>query len=488
LTANSKDSSNTSSEIRLWHFVHEYPLATFSLPGGSGKSNSKYQSDHHHHKYNASRLSRTDSASRSARSLNIKSDKKRINLSQATSSGLSSKSTNPSLPSIQSGLSSKSNSNKAADYMTALKFNPFGNKLGGISQNGNLYLWHFNVPRSIFRREFRAYYSQHCHDKVGSDLVFVRGSSCIATAGESSNDQNVCIWDLLYNDSSRCLIRSYCCYEGTGANCIEHCGDIDSIVVGGHRGSLNMFDQRIPFPILKWDHGQSRIWKLEYHETKRQLLVGTLEGHISIWDVRKLYNRSTLNLKSNQQPTSTLNSNLKISSKPMNGNRSTPLQSAMIPFDDLTIPNINDQHRLSSTANQQKKGLDPLRKSNSAPNQENVAKDGDHNSGGIGVHHPSGNGSNAASSVHPTSISYASINNQGSSMKSLNLDADCIVNEWKLYSRKTFLNHQFGSASQLGYLASVGLTDAIWTPDGNILCSGSDGAVKYLRRKSNICL
>ena len=185
--------TGTSSEIRLWHFVHEYPLATFSLPGGSGKYSSS--SNGYSYSYSTamsnksgrlSRPSRTDSASRSARSLNIKSEKKRI-------SGSSSTHQSPGVAAKSNVYSAPPKASSTADYMTALKFNGFGNKLAGISQNGNLYLWHFNVPRSIFRREFRAYYSQHCHDKVGSDLVFVRGSSCIATAGESSNNYNVCI-------------------------------------------------------------------------------------------------------------------------------------------------------------------------------------------------------------------------------------------------------------------------------------------------------
>ncbi len=141
---------------------------------------------------------------------------------------------------------------------------------------------------------------------------------------QASHRVTDCIWDLLFGDRSRCLIRSYCCYEGTGANCIEHCADIDSIVVGGHRGSLNMFDQRIPFPILKWDHGQSRIWKLEYHAPKRQLLVGTLEGHVSIWDVRKLYDRSTLSTHHDVATATATNPS-----------------SKLMPFDDLNIP----QHR-----------------------------------------------------------------------------------------------------------------------------------------------
>ncbi len=31
-----------------------------------------------------------------------------------------------------------------------------------------------------------------------NDLVFLRGLSCVATAGESTNNYNVCIWDILF--------------------------------------------------------------------------------------------------------------------------------------------------------------------------------------------------------------------------------------------------------------------------------------------------
>ncbi len=81
----------------------------------------------------------------------------------------------------------KQSNSSQNDYMSALKFNSFGNKLRGISQYGNLYSWHFNVPQSIFRKEFRAYYKINCDDKFGNDVLYLRGSSCVATAGESCN-------------------------------------------------------------------------------------------------------------------------------------------------------------------------------------------------------------------------------------------------------------------------------------------------------------
>ncbi len=40
------------------------------------------------------------------------------------------------------------------------------------------------MEKSIFRHEFRAY----CHDKFRNDLVFLHGSTCIVTAGESTNN------------------------------------------------------------------------------------------------------------------------------------------------------------------------------------------------------------------------------------------------------------------------------------------------------------
>ncbi len=64
---------------------------------------------------------------------------------------------------------------------------------------------------------------------------------------------------------------------------------IDSIIVGGHKDLLYMFDKRILFPILKWEH----------HKNTNELLIGTLEEHVSIWDVRKLYQKSTINNNNN---------------------------------------------------------------------------------------------------------------------------------------------------------------------------------------------
>jgi len=317
----------------------------------------------------------------------------------------------------QSQSSWANGASSAADgnAMAALRFNALGNKLCGLSRRGQLFLWHFNVPRSIYRREFRAYHCVDCHDKAGCDVAFVGegGATSLATAGESASHSNVCVWDLLFAQRSRALIRAYQCYEGSGANCIAHIGSFSCLAAGGHKGVLHLFDRRMPFAVLKWQRGekasnsnkQSRVWRLAYLDATRELLVGTLDGSVSIWDMRRLHARSTLSHHSNSQAT-----------QPTTHSQTNP---------------------------------NPL-----------------------------------------TSMSYASAMVQhtvGAHLKPLDLD-ECVVNEWKLFQRKTFLGGGFGGGErpQLGYFASVGLTDAKWTRDGDILCAGADGTVKYLRRKTSV--
>ena len=269
-----------------------------------------------------------------------------------------------------------------------MKFNSFGQKLAGISNIGHLYVWHVNVPRSVYRREFRPYYEWACHDKCGNDLVFLTGSSNICTVGESSNDHNVCVWDLLFGAPQRSLLQSYQCYRGNGADCIEYCNDYKCIFVGGSKGSLHLFDTRVNFACIKWEHGNSRIMNLDYFNKTNELLIGSLDGNVSIWDVRMLHRSSKI-----------LNS-------------------------------LNHKHYLNSN------------------NSNDIS----------GINHNNNNGSN-------------------------NNYRDCMKSEWKLYSPKAFVNNNFAMSSRLGLVATLGLTDAKWTPTGDILCTGCDGSVKYIKRK-----
>merc|ERR1719373_994833 len=50
--------------------------------------------------------------------------------------------------------------------------------------------------------------------------------------------------------------------------------------------------------------------------------------------------------------------------------------------------------------------------------------------------------------------------------------------EMTVYSRKTFFRTEL-----TGMFSAVGLTDVQWTPEGHLLCCGSDGSMKFIKRK-----
>lgn len=196
--------ANTKSDIKLWHYLHEYPLATFCLPVSNNNQHNLNNNNNINNNRTNTNINNTTNNNISNNNMN----KSNININDINrkKQNITNSSTTNTTQSNQAITTSKSSQSY---YMTSIKFNSYGNKLCGISQNGNLYIWHFNVPRSIYRREFRAYYEQKCHDKFGNDLVFIRGSAMIGTVGDSTNNRNVCIWDILFSNPSRSLIRSY---------------------------------------------------------------------------------------------------------------------------------------------------------------------------------------------------------------------------------------------------------------------------------------
>ncbi|ETO28907.1 hypothetical protein RFI_08216 [Reticulomyxa filosa] len=250
-------SSSNRGEIHLWHFMFEEPLATLTT-------------------YNPLFSSSTYSV--------------RQALADDNDAALDEDATKGNDNANNNNNNNKNNNNDINDnnFMIALRFNDFGNKLAAMSRRGDMHLWHFDAPKSFYRRELQAFSTFHCHDKMGRGLAFVKGSSYITTAGDSSNNANVAVFDLLFTDPQRSLVRTYTCYEGTGATCVENCGDLGCIVTGGHTGVLHVFDPRASTSTFQWEYPNFRIWKLKYFEPTQELMVGTLEGTVSVWDMRYL--------------------------------------------------------------------------------------------------------------------------------------------------------------------------------------------------------
>ncbi|KAF6732610.1 DmX-like protein 2 [Oryzias melastigma] len=75
--------------------------------------------------------------------------------------------------------------------VTRLYFNSQGNKCGVADGEGFLSLWQVNQTSS----NPKPYLSWQCHTKACCDFAFITSSSLIATAGQSNDNRNVCLWD-----------------------------------------------------------------------------------------------------------------------------------------------------------------------------------------------------------------------------------------------------------------------------------------------------
>lgn len=76
---------------------------------------------------------------------------------------------------------------------TQLLFNNQGNKFGVTDVEGNLSLFQVGFGTNTTS----SYLTMSCHNKHTSDFVFISSSSFLATAGYSSDGNNVCFWDTL---------------------------------------------------------------------------------------------------------------------------------------------------------------------------------------------------------------------------------------------------------------------------------------------------
>ncbi|KAI8913148.1 RAVE protein 1 C terminal-domain-containing protein [Powellomyces hirtus] len=76
---------------------------------------------------------------------------------------------------------------------TRCRFDPFGVRFGASDSKGDVYLWRFDASADASRPAMVV----PCHSSFTNDFTFLNSSSLLATAGVSTNNQNVCLWDTL---------------------------------------------------------------------------------------------------------------------------------------------------------------------------------------------------------------------------------------------------------------------------------------------------
>ncbi|OAJ38977.1 hypothetical protein BDEG_22865 [Batrachochytrium dendrobatidis JEL423] len=170
--------------------------------------------------------------------------------------------------------------------LTACHFDPFGVRFGAADTKGDLFMWRFDTAQSALRP---ALILRQCHLGPVNDFVFMNSTTTLATAGISTNNSNVCMWDTLV-PPSKSKIKSFQIGEA-GISSLEYSPRHNLLIVGGKRGYIYVIDVRQGASVVNTFHAHNHAVKaLAIDPITDTLISGSSGGQIKIWDVQALGN------------------------------------------------------------------------------------------------------------------------------------------------------------------------------------------------------
>ncbi|KAK9542420.1 hypothetical protein VZT92_000285 [Zoarces viviparus] len=161
--------------------------------------------------------------------------------------------------------------------VTRLYFNSQGNKCGVADGEGFLSLWQVNQTSS----NPKPYLSWQCHTKTCGDFAFITSSSLIATAGQSNDNRNVCLWDTLVSPSNT-MVHAFPCHEN-GATVLQYASKQQLLITGGRKGFVCMFDIRQRQLLHTFQAHDSAIKALALDPFEDFFVTGSAEGNMKVW-------------------------------------------------------------------------------------------------------------------------------------------------------------------------------------------------------------
>ncbi|XP_013889112.1 dmX-like protein 2 isoform X2 [Austrofundulus limnaeus] len=161
--------------------------------------------------------------------------------------------------------------------VTRLYFNSQGNKCGVADGEGFLSLWQVNQTSS----NPKPYLSWQCHSKACSDFAFITSSSLIATAGQSNDSRNVCMWDTLISPSNT-MVHAFPCHDN-GATVLQYAQKQQLLISGGRKGFVCVFDIRQRQLLHTFQAHDSAIKALALDPFEDFFVTGSAEGNMKVW-------------------------------------------------------------------------------------------------------------------------------------------------------------------------------------------------------------
>ncbi|XP_069954424.1 dmX-like protein 2 isoform X5 [Cherax quadricarinatus] len=158
-----------------------------------------------------------------------------------------------------------------------VQFNQQGNKFGVIDGDGNLSLYQLGLASQVNK----PFYTHQCHNKHGSDFVFVGSSSLLATAGQSSEHRNVALWDTLL-PQRKANVVSWNCHE-SGASALLFAPQHQVILSAGKKGTVCIFDVRQRTLRHKFQAHDAAIKCMALDQSEEFFCTGSADGDIKVW-------------------------------------------------------------------------------------------------------------------------------------------------------------------------------------------------------------
>ncbi|NXX75779.1 DMXL1 protein, partial [Urocolius indicus] len=173
--------------------------------------------------------------------------------------------------------------------VTRMRFTYQGNKFGIVDADGYISLYQTNWKCCpITGTSPKPYLTWQCHNKTANDFVFISSSSLLATAGLSSDNRNICLWDTLVSPTNS-LVHAFACHD-SGATVLAYAPKHQLLISGGRKGFTCIIDLRQKQQQQLLQSHDSPVKAIAVDPTEEYFVTGSAEGNIKVWSL------STFNL------------------------------------------------------------------------------------------------------------------------------------------------------------------------------------------------
>jgi WD40 repeat protein len=153
-------------------------------------------------------------------------------------------------------------------------------QFASIDDEGFVSLWRFQSGGEMPL----PYNRLQSHMKRGCDICYVDSSVILASVGLSSGSggNSLCLWDILL-PPSQALVAS-CAAHPEGGRCVVHCSEGNSLISGGDRGEVVVFDLRQRKLRECWRAHPTTVHALTLAHG-RLAFSADAAGNMKLWDV-----------------------------------------------------------------------------------------------------------------------------------------------------------------------------------------------------------